>query len=180
MLSKKKFKYFIEKGFVSGWDDLRLATIRGIKRLGINMEALREYILMQGVPQKTSTYPAIRFGRLTKRRVDTTAARYFCVRQKDVVEVHISNKSEYLMEVPKHKKNGALEIKSFSIRIYYCYRSKMLVYWKIMRNPPLMNRGNAIVKSRSVVGEVVTRMELTLNLDGDFKTTKYKISWVSK
>ena len=49
-----------------------------------------------------------------------------------------------------------------------------------MRNPPLMDWGNAIVKSRTDVGEVVTRMELTLDLDGDFKTTKNKISWVSK
>ncbi|AFN82587.1 glutamyl tRNA synthetase [Encephalitozoon romaleae SJ-2008] len=180
VLSKRKLKYYVDNGFVSGWDDPRLATVAGIKRLGMSMEVLREYILMQGVSQKTCTISWDKVWAMNKKKIDPVAARYFCVQQRNVVEVSIENMSEYMMEVPKHKKNGNLGVKEV------LYSNLMLLSQedgKVLQDDEeftLMNWGNAIVKKKTVVDGIVTKMSIVLNLEGDFKQTKNKISWVSK
>ncbi|AFM97868.1 tRNA synthetase class I [Encephalitozoon hellem ATCC 50504] len=180
VLSKRKLKYYVDNGFVSGWSDPRLATVAGIKRLGMSMEVLREYILMQGVSQKTCTISWDKVWAMNKKKMDPVAPRYFCVQQRDVVEVYIQGVSEYVMEVPKHRKNGNLGVKE----VFY---SNLILLsqedGKILEESEeftLMNWGNAIVKKKTVVNGMVTRMEVVLNPEGDFKQTKNKISWVSK
>lgn len=180
VLSKRKLKYYVDNGFVCGWDDPRLATVAGIRRLGMSMEALREYILMQGVSQKTCTISWDKVWALNKKRIDPGAPRYFCVRQKDAVEVTIDNTSEYVMDVPRHKKNGALGTKAvlYSDRILLSQEDAQAL--QDGEEFTLMNWGNGIVKSRTVSGGVVVGMEVALNPGGDFKLTKNKISWVSR
>lgn len=180
VLSKRKLKYYVDEGFVSGWDDPRLATIRGIKRLGMNMEALREYILMQGVSQKTSTISWDKVWAINKKKIDPMAARYSCVRQNGAVDVYINNTSDYEMDVPKHKKNGELGVKSVFYSNSILLSQEDASVLEENEEFTLMNWGNAIVKSKTIADGLVTRMELTLNPDGNFKTTKNKVSWISK
>jgi glutamyl-tRNA synthetase len=42
-VSKRKIKPLIEKGLVSGYDDIRLPTLRGLKKRGIVPEAIKQY-----------------------------------------------------------------------------------------------------------------------------------------
>ena len=49
VLSKRKIIPLVEAGVVSGWDDPRLSTVRGIRRRGVPPEALRLFCEMIGV-----------------------------------------------------------------------------------------------------------------------------------
>ena len=48
LLSKRKLTKFVQEGIVWGWDDPRMPTVRGIRRRGMKVEALQEFILKQG------------------------------------------------------------------------------------------------------------------------------------
>ena len=50
----------------------------------------------------------------------------------------------------------------------------------ILAQITLMDWGNAIVRSKVVIDGVVTSIEMALNLDGDFRKTKKKITWLAQ
>lgn len=44
MMSKRKLRKLVESGVVSGWDDPRLTTLRGLRRRGVTPEAIQSFI----------------------------------------------------------------------------------------------------------------------------------------
>ncbi|MFH2102627.1 MAG: glutamine--tRNA ligase/YqeY domain fusion protein [Chloroflexota bacterium] len=54
MMSKRKLRKLVEAGIVSGWDDPRLITLRGLRRRGVTPEAIRDFIDRVGVAKTNS------------------------------------------------------------------------------------------------------------------------------
>ena len=48
MMSKRKLRKLVETGVVSGWDDPRLTTLRGLRRRGVTPESIRAFIAQVG------------------------------------------------------------------------------------------------------------------------------------
>jgi glutaminyl-tRNA synthetase len=48
MMSKRKLRKLVETGIVSGWDDPRLTTLRGLRRRGVTPEAIQAFIAAVG------------------------------------------------------------------------------------------------------------------------------------
>jgi glutaminyl-tRNA synthetase len=48
MMSKRKLRKLVESGIVSGWDDPRLTTLRGLRRRGVTPEAIQTFIAAIG------------------------------------------------------------------------------------------------------------------------------------
>ncbi|MGD9551631.1 MAG: glutamine--tRNA ligase/YqeY domain fusion protein [Candidatus Caldatribacteriota bacterium] len=60
VMSKRKLRFLVEGGYVSGWDDPRLPTISGLRRRGYTPEAIRNFCERIGVA-KTNSVVDIRF-----------------------------------------------------------------------------------------------------------------------
>jgi glutaminyl-tRNA synthetase len=49
VMSKRKLRRLVEEGFVSGWDDPRMPTLRGMRRRGYTPEAIVEFVQRMGI-----------------------------------------------------------------------------------------------------------------------------------
>jgi glutaminyl-tRNA synthetase len=54
MMSKRKLRKLVETGAVSGWDDPRLTTLRGMRRRGYTAEAILDFITRIGMAKNDS------------------------------------------------------------------------------------------------------------------------------
>ena len=84
LLSKRKLKAMVEdKHLVSGWDDPRFPTVRGVRRRGMTIEALTQYMLIQGPSQAVTSLEWDAIWTTNKKVIDPVAPRFWAVAKKD-------------------------------------------------------------------------------------------------
>ncbi|KAH6638841.1 tRNA synthetases class I, catalytic domain-containing protein [Boeremia exigua] len=189
VLSKRKLTKIVDAGYVWGWDDPRMPTVRGVRRRGAVIPALQEFILKQGPSKNIVNLDWYSFWATNKKHVEPTAARYIAIDDAAQVPVTIigARAGVTTEDKPKHAK--------------YDLGTKKVVFSKdiIMEQADaqsfaqdeeitLMNWGNAIVRSithsinplSSSGLKTVTALELELHLQGDVKKTSKKVTWLSK
>lgn len=147
------------------------------------MEALRQFILTQGPSRNVVNLDWTIFWAMNKKVIDPVAPRFTAMFKEDVVPtaVHGGPAQPVIEEQAKHKKNPDVGLK----KVYYS--AEILIdqvdaqSFKEGEEITLMNWGNAFVEkiTRDNSGEKVTGMEFKLHLEGDFKKTEKKITWLS-
>jgi glutamyl-tRNA synthetase len=100
LLSKRKLTKFVDSGKVWGWDDPRFPTVRGIRRRGMTIPALREFIIKQGPSRNIVNLDWTLFWATNKKYIDPTAARYTALDEKDAVLVKVIGPKEELDRLP--------------------------------------------------------------------------------
>lgn len=80
LLSKRKLKAMVEdRQMVEGWDDPRFPTIRGVRRRGMAVEALTQYMLAQGPSQQNNTLDWDGIWTANKKVLDPVVPRHTAV-----------------------------------------------------------------------------------------------------
>ncbi|ORY05776.1 glutamyl-tRNA synthetase [Basidiobolus meristosporus CBS 931.73] len=183
LLSKRKLQWFVDQGLVTGWDDPRFPTVRGIRRRGMTIEALKQYILMQGASQNVLMLEWDKLWALNKKVIDPVSPRHTAVAKDNMCKVTIVGGPEkpYVKDMPKHKKNPEVGLKKtvFSSTIYIEQDDAKAL--QAGEEVTLMDWGNAIVSKDFKVeeGQAVESVTMELHLEGDFKKTKKKITWLA-
>ncbi|GMG15026.1 unnamed protein product [Aspergillus oryzae var. brunneus] len=182
LLSKRKLTKLVNEGVVWGWDDPRFPTIRGIRRRGMTIPALREFILRQGPSKNITNLDWTLIWATNKKYIDPVAPRHTALLKKDVVKATIKGApAPYTEEKPKHVKNPSVGTKKVVYSGSILFDQEDAKSFKQDEEITLMNWGNAIV--RQIVTDpssgVVKELELDLHLEGDFKKTEKKVTWLS-
>jgi glutamyl-tRNA synthetase len=183
VLSKRKLTTIVERGVVWGWDDPRMPTVRGIRRRGCTIPALREFILQQGPCQNVVNQDWTLFWATNKKHIDPIASRYTAIYKQDAVTAAIDGiDATSFVDRPKHHKNPDLGTKKVIYGKEIIINQEDACLFKENEKITLMNWGNAVVRriSRdSTTGKVLT-LELRLDLESDVKTTDKKVTWLTK
>lgn len=180
LLSKRKLNWFVTQGKVTGWDDPRFPTVRGILRRGLTLNALREYILMQGPSKNTILLEWDKVWALNKKMIDPVSPRFTALNKEGLVKVVLDGPAEpYTVDLPKHKKNPEVGTKQTSFSSVIFLEQADAAALKVGEELTLMDWGNVIVEDIQRAGEEVIQVKAKLHLDGDFKKTEKKLTWLS-
>jgi len=182
VLSKRKLTTLVDSGIVSGWDDPRMPTVRGIKRHGMLKDALREFIVKQGPSSNVINMDWSQIWAINKKHIDPISPRHTAVTVDKMVEATIrgAQNTAYSEEKPKHGKNPKLGTKKVAYSNRIIMDQEDAKNFKQDEEITLMNWGNAIVRRIHWNVDIVSSLELDLNLQGDVKKTDKKVTWLAK
>ncbi len=77
--SKRKSLELVKGGYVSGWDDPRMATLAGFRRRGVTPEAIRAFWERMGVAKFNSRIDVAKLEHAIRDDLNTRAPRVLCV-----------------------------------------------------------------------------------------------------
>ncbi|KAH8826862.1 tRNA synthetases class I, catalytic domain-containing protein [Flagelloscypha sp. PMI_526] len=184
LLSKRKLRWFVETGIVRGWDDPRFPTVRGIRRRGMTVEALRQFMLSQGPSQSVVSLEWDSIWSNNKKIIDPITPRHWAILETNMVPVTVNGapKEQEVKTLPKHKKNDALGTKKTVFWDRILIEQEDAKSFDDQEEITLMDWGNAIVRkvTKDESTGVISAIEMDLHLEGDFRKTKKKITWLAQ
>ena len=121
VMSKRKLRLLVEKGYVSGWDDPRMPTLCGLRRRGFTSRSIRSFCETIGVAKNDSTVDWALLESCLRKDLDNTAKRVMAV--LNPVLLTITNYPEdvsELLSVENHPKDASMGYRevSFSKHLY--------------------------------------------------------------
>ncbi|KAH9114281.1 hypothetical protein AeMF1_011628 [Aphanomyces euteiches] len=183
VLSKRKLQWFVDHGHVEGWYDPRFPTVQGVLRRGVTVEGLREFIISQGASRRITDMEWDKFWTINKKIIDPVAPRFFALDFNRAVRLTVHGLPFTGVQgfaTPLHPKNpdNGTNIKRLG--------SELLIErddaneFVVGEDATLMRFGNVTVTSivKSKEGEIVA-VEAQNHPEGDFKSTKLKITWLA-
>ncbi|MHA0856289.1 glutamine--tRNA ligase/YqeY domain fusion protein [Paenibacillus sp. CMAA1364] len=132
LTSKRKLKLLVDEGHVDGWDDPRMPTVSGLRRLGYTPQAIRSFIEETGISKSQGTVDRQMMEHFVREDLKLTAPRTMAV--LNPLKLIITNYPEGQIEQLEAENNsensemGNRQI-SFSREIY-------IEQEDFMENPP--------------------------------------------
>lgn len=107
VMSKRKLKELVERGFVRGWTDPRMPTLAGMRRRGYPPSALNRFCSAIGISRATNMIGLHVLEHWVRTELDTSVKRVFAVLRP--LKVVIQNyKEQEAIEVKNHPKYDAM------------------------------------------------------------------------
>lgn len=183
VLSKRKLKYLVEKEVVSGWADPRFPTVRGIRSRGMTVKGLTDFMVSQGASEKTLLMEWDVIWTVNKKVIDPIAPRYWAIAEDKMVAVTVTGRdtdAAVAETKPLHKKNPEVGEKKLVYSSNLIMEQDDAKTFGDNEEITAMDWGNVFVSEKKVnaAGDVEA-LNVKLHLEGDFKKTSKKVTWLS-
>ncbi|XP_037079288.1 bifunctional glutamate/proline--tRNA ligase-like, partial [Pollicipes pollicipes] len=178
VLSKRKLTWFVDSGLVTGWDDPRFPTVRGVLRRGMTVEGLRQFIVAQGSSRAVVFMEWDKIWAFNKKVIDPVAPRYTAVPADGAVAVTVRGVAEQATQAAKHPKNADVGTKTVWTAPRVLIDAADVDVLREGQNATFINWGNIRI-DRVVRGADGISVDATPQLDNkDFKKTP-KLTWLA-
>jgi len=130
--SKRKLSILIDAGYVAGWDDPRLPTLKGLRRRGYTPKAIRNFCDRVGVTKKQTTIDIGVLENCAREDLDRTTPRVMAVIRplKLIIENYPTGQLDEL-DAANHPKDD-----SFGVRKVRFSREVYIEQDDFMEDPP--------------------------------------------
>jgi len=121
VLSKRKLIKLVKEGYMHGWDDPRMPTLRGLKRRGFTPSSLQKFISLVGISKVNSTVDMGMLEFCLRDELNTTAPRAMTVLDpvKIIIDNYPDDKVEMMdVDINPEQENTGIRKVSFSNEIY--------------------------------------------------------------
>ncbi|HAT7072416.1 TPA: glutamine--tRNA ligase/YqeY domain fusion protein [Legionella pneumophila] len=192
--SKRKLRELVEKKIVTGWDDPRLPTLRGMRKRGYPPAAIRQFCEIIGISRSDSVIDMSLLEECVRAEFNKTAKRALCVMDplKVVIVNYPKNKVEQL-QAAFYPQNPESESRNLPFsREIYIEKSDFMEnppnkYFRLSPGAEVRLRHAYVIKCQEVVrndqGEITelhcTYDENTLGKNPEDRKVKGVIHWVS-
>uniref|UniRef100_A0AAX7UYD9 WHEP-TRS domain-containing protein n=1 Tax=Astatotilapia calliptera TaxID=8154 RepID=A0AAX7UYD9_ASTCA len=177
VLSKRKLTWFVDQGYVDGWDDPRFPTVRGVLRRGMTVEGLKQFIAAQGGSRSVVNMEWDKIWAFNKKVIDPVAPRYTALSSSYVVPVSVPEATEEMKEIAKHPKNAEVGMKEVWYGPRVLIEGADAETFTEGETVTFINWGNLIITK---INKYDHRLDDLLNLDNkDYKKTT-KITWLAE
>jgi len=180
-LSKRKLQWFVDNGHADSWDDPRFPTVQGMTRRGLRIDALKEFILMQGASRNVNLMEWDKLWTLNKRIIDPVCPRHVAVADLGRVLVTLTNgpATPEVVSVPRHKKHPPAGVKATTRMSRIWLEAVDAATVVEGEEVTLMDWGNCVIRTihRNAAATIVG-IDAELHLEGSVKSTKLKLTWL--
>lgn len=192
--SKRKLRDLVEKKIVSGWDDPRLPTLRGMRKRGYPAQAIKQFCEIIGISRSDSVIDMSLLEECVRNELNQTSKRALCVLEplKVVIENYPEGKVEQLEgKFNPQDPESPTRILPFSREIYI-ERSDFMEnppkdYFRLSPGAEVRLRQSYVIRCTDVIrdanGQVTelrcTYDENTLGKNPPDRKVKGVIHWVS-
>lgn len=180
LMSKRKLQWFVDEGFVDGWNDPRFPTVQGLMRRGLTIQTLKEFMLEQGPSINTILMEWDKLWSTNKAIIDPISKRYYAIVKESAAEVIIENgpQTPEGITIDYHPKDPSLGSKVRILSSHLFIEREDVQDLNVGDKFTLSKWKNVVIKSKE---EVDGRIRVVVELkpeDKDFKDTT-KATFVS-
>ena len=105
VVGKRKLKRLVDEGLVSGWDDPRMPTLAGMRRLGYTPSALRNFCESVGVSKNEGVVDIAMLEHAIREDLDASSPRVMCVLDPlRMVITNLGNDDTATLSLARHPK----------------------------------------------------------------------------
>ena len=104
----------IAAGKFSGWDDIRLNTIRGLLKRGYQPETFRRYWIESGLREIDASFSWEIFNSMNRENIDRNAKRLFFV--KEPLKFKVIDSPEIDVKIPFHPEHKEMGFREFRMK----------------------------------------------------------------
>ena len=101
--SKRKLRYLVDEKLVSGWDDPRMPTVKGLRRRGYTAESIRNFCEEIGISKQDSLLDVLLLEDSIRNNLNVNALRKNVV--LNPLKVVIDDLEAQTLNVPNHPQN---------------------------------------------------------------------------
>lgn len=182
-LSKRKLAWFVEQGLVTGWDDARFPTIRGVVRRGVDVRALKNFVYGQGASRRVVNMEWNKFWAENKRQIDATAKRFMAIDATRRAVLTVENAptgDDAFVETECHPKNPSLGRRRVRTGRDILLERIDAEGVEVGEEIVLMRWGVVKITAVNVDDEKDHSLVGTFLPNGDVRAAKRKLSWLAK
>lgn len=161
--SKRYVRELVEGGFVDGWDDPRLPTLRGLRRRGVKPEGIRRFLAELGVFRNNSTVDPAMLDHYIRQ--DLKEGCYNAMAVMKPLKVILTNMPEDWTEqlvIPNHERDISMGMREvpFSRELYIEQEDFMEVpvpgFHRLSPGKEVRLKGAYFIKCEQVVKDSLT------------------------